>query len=136
MFPRLIIVVGVLISSFYALPAIAQSADTTELARTICKDQTGSAFNVCVRQQQQSFNCASLAPSQRLQCEERKRAARECAGLFGWAFRQCTQEKLSQPDCSTASDRKLCERNRSAATTCGNKTGEDHMNCLREHFRE
>ena len=132
MFPRLMIVAGVLISSCYVLPAIAQSADTVELARTICKDQTGSSFTACVRQQERSFNCSNLANPQ--PCEARKQASRECAGLVGWAFRQCTEQKLDQQDCSRTADPKRCELNKQAFAACRDKAAGDHMTCLRSQF--
>ncbi len=128
----LMILGGALLASVLCLPAMAQTTEARELARTICKDQSGSAFTACVRQQEQSFNCASM--TNRQQCEARKRASRECAGLFGWAFRQCTEQKLAQSDCSTASDRQRCELNQAAGTACRDKTGADHMACLRAQF--
>lgn len=121
-----------LLASLLSLPATAQTTEARELARTICKDQSGSAFTACVRQQEQSFNCASMANRQ--QCEARKQASRECAGLFGWAFRQCTEQKLAQRDCSTASDRQRCELNQAATAACRDKSGADHMGCLRAQF--
>ena len=57
-------------------------------------------------------------------------------GIFGWDFRQCTQRMIPAVDCSTlrAVDRRQCELNQSAYVACSKKTGEDHMNCLRQHF--
>jgi len=128
----LMILGGALLASVLCLPAMAQTTEARELARTICKDQSGSAFTACVCQQEQSFNCANMANRQ--QCEARKRASRECAGLFGWAFRQCTEQKLAQADCSTASDRQRCELNQAAGAACRDKAGADHMACLRMQF--
>jgi len=126
-------IAGALMTIFFSLPATAQTAQDRELARKICEDQSGSAFNLCVQQQLRNFNCANA--SNRQQCEARKQASQQCAGLFGWDFRQCTQVML-QPDCSTlnAVDRQRCELNQQAFAKCSGKQRDEHMNCLREHF--
>ena len=121
-----------LLASTLCLPAMAQSTEARELAQTICKDQTGSAFAACVRQQERSFNCSNLANPQ--PCEARKQASRECAGLVGWAFRQCTEQKLDQQDCSRTADPKRCELNKQAFAACRDKAAGDHMACLRSQF--
>ena len=123
---------GALMASALCLPVQAQVGDARDLAMTICKDQTGAAFNNCVRQQERSFNCASQANPR--QCETRKQASRECAGLFGWDFRQCTEQKMAQSDCSTAADPARCSLNKQAFATCRDKPAKDHMNCLRAQF--
>ena len=130
----LMIFVGALMASVISLPALAQSAEDRELAQKICADQSGSAFKICVNQQLRNFDCANAGS--RLQCEARKRASQQCAGLFGWDFRQCTQRMIPEVDCSAlrASDRRQCELNQSAYVACAKKTGEDHMKCLRRHF--
>jgi len=127
------IIAGALMSFVLCLPAMAQTAEDRELAQMICKDQSGSAFNICVNQQLRNFNCSNA--HNRQQCEARKQASRHCAGLFGWEFRQCTQVML-QPDCNTlnAADRKVCEFNQQAFAKCSSKQGAEHMNCLRAHF--
>lgn len=126
-------VAGVLMTAAFSLPATAQTAQDRELARKICEDQSGSAFNLCVQQQLRNFNCASAISRQ--QCEARKQASQQCVGLFGWEFRQCTQAML-QPDCSTLSpiDRQSCELNQQAIAKCSSKQRAEHMDCLREHF--
>ncbi|MGB4910836.1 MAG: hypothetical protein WBO95_01610 [Candidatus Dechloromonas phosphoritropha] len=128
------LIAGALMTFIFCLPALAQSAGDRELARTICQDQSGSAFNICVNQQLRNFDCTNAGNRQ--QCEARKRASRQCAGLFGWDFRQCTQRMIPEVDCSTspANDRRQCELNQSAYVACSKKTGEDHLNCLRTHF--
>jgi hypothetical protein len=123
---------GALLATSLSLPAAAQTTEARELAQTICKDQTGSAFAACVRQQERSFNCSSLANPQ--PCEARKQASRECAGLVGWSFRQCTEQKLDQQDCSRTSDPQRCQLNKQAAAACRDKAGADHMTCLRAQF--
>ncbi|MBL0352589.1 MAG: hypothetical protein IPP03_08010 [Dechloromonas sp.] len=130
----LMLIAGALMTFIFCLPALAQSAGDRELARTICQDQSGSAFNICVNQQLRNFDCTNAGNRQ--QCEARKRASRQCAGLFGWDFRQCTQRMIPAVDCSTspANDRRQCELNQSAYVACSKKTGEDHLNCLRTHF--
>jgi hypothetical protein len=130
--PAMMISAGALLAIFLTLPAMAQNTDTRELARTICKDQSGPAFTACVRQQEQSFNCANMVNRQ--QCEARKQASRECAGLFGWAFRQCTEQKMEQLDCSSAAAPQRCELNKQAAAACRDKAGAEHMDCLRAWF--
>ncbi|MBN8463502.1 MAG: hypothetical protein J0M01_11930 [Dechloromonas sp.] len=129
-------IAGALMASAFCLPAMGQTAQDRELARTLCADQSGSAFNTCVNQQLRNLDCTSAGNRQ--QCEMRKQAARQCAGLFGWEFRQCAQAVIPQTDCSTlrAGERRQCELNQTANTVCGNKSGEDHMNCLRRHFSE
>lgn len=128
-------IAGTLMSFAFCLPAMAQTAEDREIARMICKDQSGSAFNLCVQQQLRNFNCSNV--SNRQQCEARNVASRQCAGLFGWEFRQCTQAML-QPDCSTlsAADRERCELNQQALTKCSSKQGEAHRACLRAHFSD
>jgi hypothetical protein len=81
-----------------------------------------------------NFDCTNAGNRQ--QCEARKRASQQCAGLFGWDFRQCTQRMIPEVDCSTlrARDRQQCELNQSAYVACSGKSGEEHMNCLRRHF--
>jgi len=130
------ILASALMASVFSLPVLAQNAQDRELARTLCADKSGSAFNICVNQQLRNLDCASAGNRQ--QCEMRKQAARQCAGLFGWDFRQCTQQVIPQLDCSTlrAGERRQCELNQTANTVCGNKSGEEHMNCLRRHFSE
>ena len=130
----LMIIAGALMASIFCLPATAQTAQDRELARTLCADQTGSAFKTCVNQQLRNLDCTNAGNQQ--QCELRKQASRQCAGLFGWEFRQCTQRVIPQLDCSTlrARERQQCELNQTAYTVCGNKSGEEHMNCLRQHF--
>ena len=127
-------IAGALMASAFCLPAMGQTAQDRELARTLCADQSGSAFNTCVNQQLRNLDCTSAGNRQ--QCEMRKQAARQCAGLFGWEFRQCAQAVIPQTDCSTfrAGERRQCELNQTANTVCGIKSGEDHMNCLRRHF--
>jgi hypothetical protein len=114
------------------LPAMAQTTDTRELAQMICKDQTGSAFTACVRQQERSFNCSNLTNPQ--PCEARKQASRECVGLFGWAFRQCTEQKLDQQDCSRTADPKRCALNKQAFAACRDQPAANHKDCLRAQF--
>ena len=121
-----------LLATSLCLPAAAQTNEARELAQTICKDQTGTAFTNCVRQQERSFNCSSLANPQ--PCEARKQASRECAGLVGWAFRQCTEQKMEQLDCSSAAAPQRCELNKQAAAACRDKAGAEHMDCLRAWF--
>ena len=123
-----------LLASVSSVPALAQTAGDRELAKTLCADQTGSAFKICLNQQLRNLDCNRAGNRQ--QCEMRKQASQQCAGLFGWEFRQCTQAVIPQTDCSTlrARERQQCELNQSANAVCGNKTGEDHMNCLRRHF--
>jgi hypothetical protein len=130
----LMMIAGALMASAFSLPATGQTAQDRELARKLCEDQSGSAFNICVNQQLRNFDCANAG--NRLQCEARKRASQQCAGLFGWDFRQCTQRMIPEVDCSTlrARERQQCELNQSAYLACSKKTGEDHMNCLRRHF--
>jgi hypothetical protein len=130
----LMMIAGSLMVSLVCIPALAQTAGDRELAQKICADQSGSAFNICVNQQLRNFDCTNAG--NRLQCEARKRASQQCAGLFGWDFRQCTQRMIPEVDCSTlrASDRRQCELNQGAYVACSKKTGEDHMNCLRKHF--
>jgi hypothetical protein len=130
----LMIIAGALMTSLVHIPALAQTAEDRELAQKICADQSGSAFKICVNQQLRNFDCTNAGNRQ--QCEARKRASQQCAGLFGWDFRQCTQRMIPEVDCSTlrASDRRQCELNQSAYFACSKKTGEDHMNCLRKHF--
>jgi hypothetical protein len=122
----LMILAGALIASLISLPAIAETAQDRELAQRICADQTGSAFNICVKQQLRNFDCAKAG----------NRASQQCAGLLGWEFRQCTQRMIPEVDCSTlrARDRQQCELNQSAYVACSGKGGEEHMNCLRKHF--
>ena len=133
---RLMILAGALMGSIFCLPATAQTAQDRELARKLCADQTGSAFKICVNQQLRNLDCTNAGNRQ--QCEMRKQASQQCAGLFGWEFRQCTQRVIPQTDCSTlrARERQQCELNQSAYAVCGNKSGEEHMNCLRRHFSE
>lgn len=123
---------GALLASALCLSPLAQAGEARDLAKAICKDQTGTAFTNCVRQQERSFNCASLAHPQ--QCEARKQASRKCAGLFGWEFRQCTEQKMAQADCSAAADPRRCELNKQAFAACRDKAGTDHMTCLRAQF--
>lgn len=130
----LMIFAGALATIVLCFPVMAQTAQDRELANKICQDQSGSAFTICVNQQLRSFDCSSAGNRQ--QCEARKRASQQCAGLFGWDFRQCTQRMIPQVDCSTlrARERQQCELNQSAYVACSSKTGEEHMNCLRNHF--
>lgn len=130
----LMIIAGALVASVFSFPVVAQTAQDRELASTICQDQSGSAFTICVNQQLRNFDCSNAGNRQ--QCEARRRASQQCAGLFGWDFRQCTQRMIPAVDCSTlrAVDRRQCELNQSAYVACSKKTGEDHMNCLRQHF--
>ncbi len=130
----LMIFVATLLASVISVPALAQTAGDRELAKMLCADQTGSAFKICLNQQLRNLDCTRAGNRQ--QCEMRKQASQQCAGLFGWEFRQCTQAVIPQTDCSTlrARERQQCELNQSANAVCGNKTGEDHMNCLRRHF--
>ena len=130
-FPWKIFSGALMAAALYFSPQ-AQAGEARELATAICKDQTGSAFTNCVRQQERSFNCASLANPQ--PCEARKQASRECAGLFGWEFRQCTEQKMAQADCSTAANPNRCVLNKQAAAACRDKAGTDHMACLRAQF--
>ena len=132
----LMILAGALMASIFCLPAMAQSTQDRVLAKTLCADQSDSAFNICVNQQLRNLDCTRAGNRQ--QCELRKQASRQCAGLFGWEFRQCTQRVIPQLDCSTlrASERQQCELNQSAYAICGNKSGEEHLNCLRRHFSE
>ena len=129
----LMIFVGALMGSIFCLPAMAQTAQDRELAQKICADQTGSSFKICVNQQLRNFDCSNAGNRQ--QCEARKRASQQCAGLFGWDFRQCTQRMIPEVDCSSlrARDRQQCERNQSAYVACSGKSGEEHMICLRRH---
>ena len=55
-------------------------------------------------------------------------------GLVGWAFRQCTEQKLDQQDCSRTSEPQRCQINKQAAAACRDKAGADHMTCLRGQF--
>jgi hypothetical protein len=130
----LMIIAGALVASVLSVPASAQTAQDRELANKLCQDQSGSAFTICVNQQLRNFDCANAG--NRPQCEARKRASQQCAGLFGWDFRQCTQRMIPEVDCSTlrASDRRQCELNQSAYVACSQKAGEAHMDCLRKHF--
>ena len=130
----LMIIAGALMASAFCLPAMGQTAQDRELARKLCEDQTGSAFNICVNQQLRNFHCANAGNRQ--QCETRKRASQQCVGLFGWDFRQCTQRMIPEVDCSSlrTRDRQQCELNQSAYVACSSKSGEEHMNCLRKHF--
>jgi hypothetical protein len=130
----LMIIAGALITSLVCIPALAQTAEDRALAQKICADQSGSALKICVNQQLRNFDCSNSGNRQ--QCEARKRASRQCAGLFGWDFRQCTQRMIPEIDCSTlrARDRQQCELNQSAYVACSKKSGEEHMNCLRKHF--
>ena len=88
----LMIIAGALITSLVCIPALAQTAEDRELAQKICADQSGSALKICVNQQLRNFDCTNAGNRQ--QCEARKRASRQCAGLFGWDFRQCTQRMI------------------------------------------
>jgi len=130
----LMIIAGALAAFVLSFPVKAQTAQDRELANRICQDQSGSAFTICVNQQLRNFDCSGAGNRQ--QCEARKRASQQCAGLFGWDFRQCTQRMIPEVDCSTlrAADRRQCELNQSAYLACAKKSGEDHMNCLRKHF--
>ena len=128
-------IAGALMTLLTCLPVMAQTAQDRELAQKICANQSGSAFNQCVQQQLRNFNCTSASAGSRRQCEVRKQASQQCAGLFGWEFRQCTQAML-KTDCSTLSpaDRERCELNRQAIAKCSGKQRDEHMNCLRDHF--
>jgi hypothetical protein len=128
------ILAAALAASVFCLPAVAQTAEDRELAQMICQNQSGSAFSICVNQQLRNFDCSRA--DNRPQCEARKRASQQCAGLFGWDFRRCTQRMIPEVDCSTlrAADRRQCELNQGAYLACAQKAGEDHMNCLRKHF--
>lgn len=130
----LMILAGAVVTAAFCFPAMAQTAQDRELANKVCQDQSGSAFTICVNQQLRNFDCSNAGNRQ--QCEARKRASQQCAGLFGWDFRQCTQRMIPEVDCSTlrARERQQCELNQSAYVVCSKKAGEDHMNCLRQHF--